>query len=132
MELRVPGVCAICRRPVIFDGKRWVDKPRRVHTCPVARPACGALMPGSGRAPERRLRAGVGLERCGRAPDHNGGHRSRWAMDNELYAKTGRRLASAATKAHSRSVGVSDAPSHESARLPLTPVEPSRLNLSVE
>lgn len=26
---RLPGVCIDCRAPVVWDGKRWLDSPRR-------------------------------------------------------------------------------------------------------
>jgi len=76
VELRLPGVCAGCRAPVVYTGKRWQDPGRRgPHVCPEDRPTCGAWMPNN-------------RERCARRPGHAGGyghgygHRSAAAMAN--------------------------------------------------
>jgi hypothetical protein len=77
MHLRLPGRCATCGGAIVFDGKRWVDRPRVVHVCPVERPTCGELMR-------------YAKERCARTPGHRFEHRSRYAMDNARRMATGR------------------------------------------
>lgn len=80
----LPGICIICRNPVVYASKRWRDPYLRgkgkPHVCPVDRPTCGAWM--------RNAR-----ERCARAPGHANDHRTRWAMDNARAMATGRRVA---------------------------------------
>jgi hypothetical protein len=77
MRIRLPGVCVICRAPVVWNGKRWRAPGRgmgRKHECPVDRPVCGVLM----------LRAG---ERCARGPGHTTPHRTAYSMENARQAK---------------------------------------------
>lgn len=77
--MRLPGVCIVCRAPVMWTGKRWQEAPvglgsGRAHVCPAERPTCGAWMPN---ARERCAR------RAGHASDRGwGGHRTRYALDN--------------------------------------------------
>ena len=71
--IRLPGVCIVCREPVVWTGKRWCrpTNPQRRHACPEERPTCGAWMP--------RVK-----ERCARKPGHvAGAHRSAYALENE-------------------------------------------------
>lgn len=85
--MRLPGVCQDCRQPVHWNGFRWINSQRngaphrpgagQRHVC---RRRCGAWMPQAG-------------DRCGRKPNHLGYCRSRYAMDNERVAKSGRRAA---------------------------------------
>ncbi len=82
--MRLPGVCIVCHRPVLWNGRFWKDPARgmgRQHVCSEDRPLCNGWM----------VQA---KERCARSPGHRGYHRTRWAMDNELASKTGRGLAS--------------------------------------
>jgi len=79
--IRLPGVCQDCRKPVHWNGFRWINSTRtgapalpgdgQRHACEAR---CGAWMPLAG-------------DRCGRKPHANGYHRSRYAMDNECRAK---------------------------------------------
>lgn len=81
--MKLPGVCVVCRNPVQWNGRFWKEPGRngaRRHACPVERAVCGAWMKNA-------------KERCARAPLHNDSHRTRWAMDNALEMRTGRRAA---------------------------------------
>lgn len=78
-RMRLPGVCQDCRRPVHWNGFRWINTTPKgsawtKHLCPLR---CAAWMP-------------LAADRCGRKPNHLGYCRSRYAMDNERRAKTGR------------------------------------------
>lgn len=74
--IRLPGVCRICRRAVVWTGRSWKEASnlRRRHVCPTDRPTCGAMM--------RYLH-----EPCARTPWHHGDHRSAYAMANQRRAK---------------------------------------------
>lgn len=71
--ISLPGVCIVCRNPVVYVSKRWrephVRGKGRVHACPSERPTCGRLM--------RNAR-----ERCARRPGHTTECRTRYALDN--------------------------------------------------
>lgn len=69
--IRLPGVCVVCRKPVIWTGKMW-SNPRlggHRHVCPKDRAVCGAYMP-------------YAKERCARTPLHGYEHRTAYAMAN--------------------------------------------------
>jgi hypothetical protein len=77
--IRLPGVCIVCREPVVWNGKRWLKAPvgRGIgtkHTCPAERPSCGAWMP-------------YARERCARGPRHRGTHRTAYALENDARRK---------------------------------------------
>ena len=79
--IRLPGTCVVCRRSVMWTGKRWRNVNGRlgaVHTCPPDRPTCGYWMP-------------VVKERCARPPHSNGDHRSIYALENARRMSMGRR-----------------------------------------
>jgi hypothetical protein len=72
--IRLPGVCIVCRQPVVWTGKRWEESPRgrgmgRRHACPDDRKVCGAWMPNA-------------RERCARGPGHGYEHRTAYALEN--------------------------------------------------
>lgn len=74
--MNLPGVCIVCRRDVVWSGKRWRNPGQRSgrHICPIDRPTCGAWMPHA-------------RERCARGPIHTAGaHRTAYAMDNARRA----------------------------------------------
>ena len=79
-ELRLPGRCQGCGTPVSYDGKRWREAEGRgrgkAHACPEERPTCGAWMPQA-------------RERCARGPAHRDCHKTRYAMDCDLFRQTG-------------------------------------------
>lgn len=79
--IRLPGVCIVCRRPVVWNGKHWKrwpgTKDSAYHVCPEDRLECGAWMP--------RAR-----ERCARRPGHGFEHKSRYALENARAMRTGR------------------------------------------
>ena len=88
----LPGICRGCGQKVVYTSRHWRN-PSHLgrHACPPDRPRCNAWMP-------------TAKELCARAPGHNAEHRSRWAMDNALEMRTGRR------KAHTPRDGVSVTP----------------------
>ena len=81
--LKLPGRCIVCGVDVVWYAKAW-RKPStgQRHRCAPDRPTCGAWMP-------------VARERCARRPGHAGtpldgwGHRTRYAMDNAIRARSG-------------------------------------------
>jgi len=78
--IRLPGVCIVCRAPVVWTGKQWkaATNLRREHECLNAGPVCGAWM--------RQAK-----ERCARRPGHvAGAHRTAYAMANQYRAAMGR------------------------------------------
>lgn len=78
--MRLPGICIVCRNPVLWNGRYWKDRSRgmgRRHVCPQDRPTCGAWMRNA-------------KERCARSPGHGFEHRTRWAMDNQRRMSSGR------------------------------------------
>ena len=78
--MRLPGVCIVCRQNVWWNSRSWRDRNGKAHACPMERPVCGGWMP-------------VAKERCARPPGHTTEHRTRYAMDNAYYMKTGRKRA---------------------------------------
>lgn len=82
MKIRLPGRCVVCAADVVWTGKSWKDRRpvsarvRRKHVCRADRPACGALMP-------------LARERCARRPGHTTEHRSRYALENARWMRTG-------------------------------------------
>ena len=77
MQLRPPGVCPVCERPLVFTGKRWQDPGRRgPHVCPTERRSCGVMMPNA-------------HLRCARTPGHGTEHRSSYALENARRMRTG-------------------------------------------
>lgn len=92
--MNVPGVCIVCRRPVLWNGRFW-KRPGRGsgtrHACPTERPTCGAVMPGRGNW--RRSDGSTGpRERCARQPGHGYEHRTAYSMANANRMATGRGL----------------------------------------
>jgi hypothetical protein len=80
--MSLPGVCAICRRPVFWGGRSWREGSGRGarHHCPSDRLECGAWM--------RYAR-----ERCARRPGHTTEHRTQYALDNQYRLHMGRERA---------------------------------------
>lgn len=76
----LPGLCQVCRTPVVWNGSVWRNAKGRTvmgrHVCPEDRPTCNAVM-----------RFG---ERCARLPGHTTEHRSAYAMANARRMRTGR------------------------------------------
>lgn len=69
--MRLPGVCIVCRDPVVWNGKSWKAPGQwgQRHVCRADRATCGAWMP-------------YARERCARRPRHTTEHRTRYALDN--------------------------------------------------
>jgi len=101
--MKLPGICIDCRAPLVWTGSWWRRAGSgnwRRHRCP-----CDQL-----------TRYG---DPCARPRHDAGGHRSLYAINNDRMAR--------GLKAYTIGDEVSVA-SHESARFPLTSVEPGRLN----
>gem|GEM_PF-6131841 len=78
--IRLPGVCIVCRAPVVWTGKSWKNPGQRSgrHICAAERAVCGSWMP-------------VARERCARGPGHVvKAHRTAYAMENQYQAAMGR------------------------------------------
>jgi hypothetical protein len=77
----LPGICRGCGQAVVWTSRHWRN-PTTLgrHACPLDRPRCDAWMP-------------LAKDRCARRGGHADGHKTRWAMDNQLAMVTGRRKA---------------------------------------
>lgn len=69
--IRLPGLCIVCREPVVWTGQHWkaAINLERTHICPEDRAVCGAWMV--------RVK-----ERCARRPRHGTPHRTAYALAN--------------------------------------------------
>jgi hypothetical protein len=77
--MNLPGVCVVCRAPVVWRGKSWKNPGQwgQRHRCPADRPICGAMMRYAG-------------ERCARKPGHTTEHRTAYALANDARSRGSR------------------------------------------